>query len=390
MEERTFGRYELLERIDVGGMAEVFRAKLRGAAGFERIVAVKRILPYIAESAEVRTMFVDEAKLAVQLNHPNIAQVFDLGEVDGHYFIAMEFVDGHSVRAILERFAERGRRLPEDATCTILCEVAEALHHAHFAEDSLGRPLGVIHRDVSPHNVLLSYAGEVKVIDFGLAKAANRASQTKAGVVKGKLAYLSPEQAHGRPIDRRSDLFSLGICAWEMLTGERAFRRDNDRETVLAIRAGEIEPPSRHAPVDPALERVVMRALAVDPDARFGTARELREALDAYREQAGHRLGKRELQALMRATFPERFAEEVAPGAAIELIKRKPPSVERPALPPLPAESTQIELVEELAELEESAATQPGARPDDGSWSDATDVKRADDTVPGIDLPDDG
>lgn len=378
MEERTFGRYELLERIDVGGMAEVFRAVQRGAAGFERVVAVKRILPYIAENEEMRTMFVQEAKLAVQLNHPNIAQTFDLGQVDDHYFIAMEFVDGHSVQSLLLRFEERRRTMPEDAVCHVVCEIAEALHYAHFAEDVSGRALGIIHRDVSPHNVLVSFAGEVKVIDFGLAKAANRASQTKDGVVKGKLAYLSPEQAHGQVIDRRSDVFSLGICFWEMLTGRRAFKRDDDRETVLAIRAGNIEPVNLYADVSEELAAIVSRALAVDMNARYGTARELREALELYMDRAGHRFGKREMARMMREAYPERFAQEAEPGAAIELIKRKAP---RPPEPPTPAMETVIELTED------AISTDPGH-----DWDGPTETQhpgpRADDTIPGVELPD--
>ncbi len=319
MERETFGRYELLERIDVGGMAEVFKAVHRGVAGFERVVAIKRILPSIAADPDIVRMFVDEAKLAVQLSHAGIAQIFDLGQVDGDYYIAMEYVEGASVLSIWERWVSRGARLPIGAVTWVVGQVADALHYAHFATDALGRPLGIIHRDVSPANVLVSLAGEVKIIDFGLAKAENRVSQTGEGVVKGKLAYLSPEQAHGRAIDRRTDVFSLGVCAWELLTGKRAFKRDDDRQTVLAIRRGLVDPPSRHAPIPAALERVVMRALAPDPDERYGTALELREDLDAFVRAARVSFGRRELGELMRATFPERFEEE----PAIALVQKK-------------------------------------------------------------------
>lgn len=302
----TFGRYDLLERIDVGGMAEVFRAVQRGEAGFERVVAIKRILPSIAADSEIIQMFVDEAKLAVRLSHPNIARIFDLGVEDGDYFIAMEYVDGRSLLSLTERWRAHGPRLPLGATCRVLCEVADALDYAHCARDASGRPLGIIHRDVSPHNVLLSFEGDVKVIDFGLAKAENRVSQTRDGVVKGKLAYLSPEQAHGRPIDSRSDIFSLGVCAWELLTGTRAFKRGDDRETLLAIRRGVLEPPSQYAPVPERLEEIVLTALAPDPDERYASALALHDDLCRFMHDADMDFGAAKLARLMARAFPER------------------------------------------------------------------------------------
>jgi len=319
----SYGRYELIERIGIGGMAEVFRASQRGVAGFERSVAIKRILPHIAADPESIAMFVQEAKLAVQLSHPNIAQTFDLGEVDGSYFIAMEYVDGHSVDTLINRCAELGEPVPQDAICYILSEAAEGLHYAHFAEDSVGRPLGIIHRDVSPQNILLSFGGDVKVIDFGLAKAANRLSQTKDGIVKGKLAYLSPEQAHGKPIDRRSDVFALGVCAWEMLSGKRAFKRETDRETILAVRRGALERLAKHIEIPAALDLVIMRALAKNRDKRYRTALEMRENLRRFSRSTGSRFDRRGLRALMRRLFPERFAAESVDNV-IALVTKKP------------------------------------------------------------------
>lgn len=381
MSER-FGRYQLVERIGIGGMAEVFRATQRGAAGFERVVAIKRILPHIAADPQVVRMFVEEAKLAVSLSHPNIAQVFDLGEVDGSYFIAMEYVDGHSAETLIQRYVEQGRRLPLPAVCHVLGEVAEALHHAHFAEDSAGRPLGVIHRDVSPQNILLSFNGEVKVIDFGLAKAANRLSETQEGIVKGKLAYLSPEQAHGKPIDRRSDVFSLGICAWEMLTQRRAFKRDDDRETILAVRAGRVERVGEHVEIPPALDLVVMKALAKNRDKRWKTALEMRESLDRFVRTAGLRFDRRDLRALMRDAFPERFEGEPV-ADAIALVTRKKAKKRRnrrPVAPPRsepPATDTVIEPVPGVTSTLENL------------WMDGHTVAgaREDDTEPGVVLP---
>lgn len=392
MHGRAFGRYQLIKRIGVGGMAEVFKAKQRGAAGFERLVAIKRVLPQIAEDREVIQMFVEEAKLAVQLTHPNIAQVFDLGEAEGHYFIAMEYVDGRSLKMLWDRWVDRGEPLSPEAVCYLVSQVAEALHYAHFAEDLLGRPMGIIHRDVSPQNILLSFGGEVKVIDFGLAKAETRASQTHDGVVKGKLAYLSPEQAHGLPIDRRTDLFALGVCAWEMLTGQRAFRRQDDRQTVLAIREGRIEPPSHHVPVPAELERIVVRSLARDPEMRYRTALELREDLAVFAKAARFEFGQRDVQALMRTAFPERFDEQRSEDGAIELVKRKAPSAARggpvpppPLQPSLPVRATPppmdtvIDVPREFDTHDEfdDSPTDPGIN----------ETADAEDTLPNIALP---
>lgn len=385
---RTFGRYELIERIDIGGMAEVFKARQRGVAGFERVVAIKRILPAISADAAVIGMFVEEAKLAVQLSHPNIAQIFDLGHVDDSYYIAMEYVDGRSSAALLNRFQQTQEKLPIEAVTFLIGEVADALHHAHFAEDELGRPLGVIHRDVSPQNLLLSFGGEVKVIDFGLAKAANRVSQTQDGVVKGKLAYLSPEQAQGFDIDRRSDLFSLGICAWEMLTGRRAFKRDDDRETVLAIRDGRVERLGKYATVPAALERIVMKALAVDRSRRYRTALEIREDLDRFARTAGHHFGRGELRALMRKTFPERFAGE--PVEAISLTTPKKRARKRRARNEAESKPTFVP-IDTVIDRVDASDTVTEVPPEDVTWDDegATTEPRVNtaDTLPSLKLP---
>jgi serine/threonine protein kinase len=203
-----FGKYLLLERINVGGMAEVFKAKAFGVEGFERLVAVKRILPSIAEDQEFITMFVDEAKIAVQLTHANIAQIFDLGRVGDSYFIAMEYVHGKDLRAIFDRARKRGETVPVPMACYVAMKICEGLDYAHNKKDAAGRDLHLVHRDVSPQNVLLSYDGEVKVIDFGIAKAAGKAGKTQAGILKGKFGYMSPEQVRGLPLDRRSDIFA--------------------------------------------------------------------------------------------------------------------------------------------------------------------------------------
>jgi eukaryotic-like serine/threonine-protein kinase len=309
----------------------------------------------------------------VQLSHPCIAQIFDLGREGEDYFIAMEFVDGHSLKTLLGRMAERRKRLPLNAICHLGVQVADALYHAHHATDPLGRPLGVIHRDVSPGNILISFGGEVKVIDFGLAKAANRVSETRDGIVKGKLAYLSPEQAQGKAIDMRSDLFALGVCLWEMLTNKRAYERDDDREAMLAIRRGAIDPPSRHARVPAEMEAIVMRMLAPDPSARYSSAHEIRQDIEAFMQHAGLEFGRRQLHALMRGAFPERF--EVESEGAIALVREK-----RNATIPLDAEAVDPD------PFEDDLDTEPRASETDTDEHAPIDGS---DTLPGIVLPDD-
>src|SRR3954470_22047433 len=196
-------------------MAEVFKAKATGVEGFERMVAVKRILPSIAEDEEFITMFIDEAKIAVQLTHANVAQIFDLGRVDDSYFIALEYVHGKDLRAIFNRARSRGAPVPIELACYAIMKVCEGLDYAHNKRDAAGDFLHLVHRDVSPQNVLVSYEGEVKIIDFGIAKAAGKAGTTQAGILKGKFGYMSPEQAHGLDIDRQSDVFAVGICLYE-------------------------------------------------------------------------------------------------------------------------------------------------------------------------------
>jgi len=307
---RRFGKYVLHERIATGGMAEVYRATSSNEAGFERTVAIKRILPHLGEDAEFVEMFIDEAKIWVQLSHSNVAQILDLGCEDGDYFIAMEFVEGHDLRTILERELERGRTVPVPIACHVVMKVAAALSHAHGAHGRDGRPLDVIHRDVSPQNVLLGYEGEVKVVDFGLAKAAGRATQTRAGVVKGKLSYLSPEQALGMDIDHRSDIYSLGLCFYELLTGRKLHQRATDVDTVMAVQIGDVVPPREIAPhVPEALEEIILRALARDPIDRYQSAMDLHDELELYGVASRAVAGRRDLTRYLR----ELFAEEAGP-----------------------------------------------------------------------------
>ena len=299
------GHYVLLERLGVGGMAEVFFATAKGAEGFERPVAIKRILRNLSDDVDFVQMFVDEAKIAVQLQHPNIVQVLDLGIVDGEYFIAMEFVHGKDLRAIQDAVHQAGQRMPLKVAVHVALRVCEGLHHAHFATGPQGMPLGVVHRDVTPQNVLVSYDGEVKVADFGLAKAAGRATQTRSGVVKGKLAYMAPEAFRGLALDLRSDVYSVGILLWEMLTGDRLFLGRNDAETVRKAQAGVVPSLVGFDPaIPPELDAIVQRALARDRDDRYLTAEALHDDLEAFVYSAQQYMTTSALATWLRRQFP--------------------------------------------------------------------------------------
>jgi eukaryotic-like serine/threonine-protein kinase len=308
-----FGKYYLLERINVGGMAEVFRAKAFGVEGFERLVAVKRILPNIAEDKEFIRMFIEEAKLAVQLNHANIAQIFDLGVVDGSYYIALEHVHGRDLRAMFDRCRQIGDAMPVSQACFCVMKVCEGLDYAHNKRDQGGRDLHLVHRDVSPQNVLVSFEGEVKLIDFGIAKAAGKGSKTQAGILKGKFGYMSPEQVRGIPVDRRSDVFSCGIVLYELLTGERLFVGESDFSTLEKVRNVEILPPSTYnRRIPDELERIVLKALTKDPDERYQNAIDLHDELQAFVYTAGEFYSRKDLAGWMKKTFGREIEEETA------------------------------------------------------------------------------
>jgi serine/threonine protein kinase len=329
-----FGKYYLLERINVGGMAEVFRAKAYGVEGFERLVAVKRILPNIAEDKEFIRMFVDEAKIAVQLNHANIAQIFDLGVVENSYYIALEHVHGRDLRAIFDRCRQKTEPMPIAQAAFVIMKVCEGLDYAHNKRDQSGRELNLVHRDVSPQNVLVSFEGEVKLIDFGIAKAAGKGSKTQAGILKGKFGYMSPEQVRGLPIDRRSDIFSCGIVLYELLTGERLFVGESDFSTLEKVRNVEILPPSTYnRRIPDELERIVLKALAKDVEDRYQNAIDLHDELQAFVYTAGEFYSRKDLAAWMKGTFAREIEEETAKLEAYRQIA-PPPTEGKPRTTP--------------------------------------------------------
>ncbi|HSN69361.1 MAG TPA: TonB family protein, partial [Thermoanaerobaculia bacterium] len=270
-----FGQFVLVEKIATGGMAEIWKAQMQGVEGFEKIVAIKRILPHLSADQEFVAMFVDEAKIAARLNHPHITHIYDLGRASGSHYIAMEMVEGHDLKSALRRANANGHPMSVELAVFIASRLAAALDYAHRKEE------GLVHRDVSPQNVLISWDGDIKLCDFGIAKATSRVSHTQTGALKGKLQYMSPEQASGKPIDRRSDIFSLASVLFEMLTQRKLFSGENEASVLDQVREARVEPPSVfNEDVPEELDRVVMRALAKDPAERYASAGEMARDLD--------------------------------------------------------------------------------------------------------------
>jgi serine/threonine protein kinase len=279
----SFGKYVLLERIAVGGMAEVFRALASGPEGFQRTVVIKRVLPTLLENEGFVDMFIDEAKLCALLSHPNLVQIYELGQVDDCFFIAMEHVQGRTLASVQAKQIEQGRVTPVGAAVEIVRQICAALHYAHTLRAGDGTPLGIVHRDVSPSNVMLSFHGGVKLLDFGIARVANglRQSRTQAGTIKGKMSYMSPEQVQTDDIDHRSDIFSTGIVLHELLTGRRLFKASTDFSASRKVMELPIPAPSTLNPaVSPALDRVVMHALERDLGARYASAEDMSSDLE--------------------------------------------------------------------------------------------------------------
>ena len=277
-----FGQYVLVEKIATGGMAEVWKARMRGVEGFQKIVAIKKILPHLSDNQDFIEMFVDEAKLAAQLNHNNIIHIYDLGKIQSSYYIAMEYIDGFDLKTILRRAEERGNPMEPQLALFIASKVASALDYAHRKRDFDEREMGLVHRDVSPQNVLISQEGDIKLCDFGIAKAASKASHTQAGALKGKLQYMAPEQAWGRSIDRRSDIFALATVLFEMLTGRKLFSGDNELSILEQVREARVTAPSLfNDEVTPEIDKVVIKALQKDPANRYQTAGEMARDIDA-------------------------------------------------------------------------------------------------------------
>jgi TonB family protein len=352
-----FGQYTLLERIAAGGMAEVWKARMRGVEGFQKTVAIKRILSHMTDNAEFIGMFIDEAKLAAQLTHPNIVHIYDLGKIGRDYYIAMEYVEGKDLRSLLNVGRRKGMPLPLELGLMIAARLASALDYAHRKRDFEDREMGLVHRDVSPQNVLLTYDGDVKLCDFGIAKAVSKAGQTQIGALKGKLQYMSPEQAWGRPVDARSDLFSLGAVLFEMATGERLFAGDSEISVLESVRQGKTRSPRQVNPSIPReVDEIVTRALVVDPGDRFQTADEMKRRLGAAISALAPSVGPTDLAAyIQRVLEPEpaeRPADEAPPAPVpIPAAKTAAPVAAAPVVP-FPSEpEPPVEAVAPLVEV---------------------------------------
>jgi serine/threonine protein kinase len=285
----SFGKYELERRLAVGGMAEIFLANVKGVEGFEKTIVLKRILPHLAEEPDFVKMFIDEAKLASTLTHPNIVQVYELGSIENKFFIAMEYVPGIDLSTLAKKIWLRGELVPLGAALAIGIDAARGLHYAHEKRDSTGQQLGLVHRDVSPQNILLSNEGQVKITDFGIAKAENKSTKTRSGVLKGKFSYMAPEQAFGKNIDRRADLFALALVVYELFANKRQYKSDNELEMLEMARVAEIPPLTTVVPGFPeSLSIVLQKALAPKMDERYASCAEFANEL----QKAAHALGE--------------------------------------------------------------------------------------------------
>lgn len=325
----NYGRYILLKKLAAGGMAEVFLAcPQEGEGARDERVVIKRILPNLAADEHFVTMFLNEARIAARLSHPNIVRLFDLGKEGQSYFLAMEFIHGEDLGALIARLNAQGLQLPLPLVLRIVREACLGLHYAHTKVDERGRPLQLIHRDVSPQNIMVSFEGEVKLLDFGIARAANLSSTTQTGEIKGKYAYIAPEQARGTKIDQRCDIFSLGLVLYELLTGRNPLKRGNDLITLRAAIECDVDPPSRFVALPASLEAIVLKALARDPARRFASAIEFERVIERFRPDPDPRATRRKLAEAMRELFADRLLSEVG---------TRPPSTPAPGVEPAPS-----------------------------------------------------
>ncbi|MBJ6760264.1 protein kinase [Myxococcaceae bacterium JPH2] len=316
-----FGKYELLRKIASGGMGQVFLAREHGT-GFERLVVLKLILPHLAEDEEFLDMFLEEARLVARLSHPNLITILDLTEIEGRHCLAMEYVQGEDVRR-LDKFARaQNRPLPVGLVLRVIADAAAGLSYAHNARDAQGQPLRLVHRDVSPQNVLVGFDGGVKVIDFGVAKAATSGQQTATGVLKGKYPYMSPEQASGLSVDARSDQFALGVVMWELLTGKRLFKGESDLMTLRLVKDCQVPPPSQLNPAVPtSLDAIVLKALAPTADGRYADCAAFRLALEDYALNERLPSSSAHLAAYLRELYTDRITKEADPATLDQLAE---------------------------------------------------------------------
>jgi serine/threonine-protein kinase len=317
----TAQRYRVIEKLESGGMAEVFRAESTGLEGFSKQVAIKRVLPHLGRNSKFISMFLDEARLSAQLSHSNCVQVFDIGVRDDAYFIVMEFVDGANLKSIATSIRNKGRTFSIPVAAYIAHEICKGLSYAHELTDRSGASLHLVHRDVSPPNVLVTKHGEVKIVDFGLAKASSQLEPSEPGVIKGKFAYLSPEAAHGEEVDCRADIFAVGIILWELLASQRLFTGDTDVQILHKVQAAQVPAISQiNRSVPPELESIVCRALARDRHERYSSARELGQDLSRFMFRFAQPVSGYDIASIVQATMRERESARLAQGSFIHRL----------------------------------------------------------------------
>lgn len=350
---RSYGKYYLISKLAEGGMAEIFLAKQVGVEGFEKNVVVKRMLAHLSTANDFVAMFLDEARLASRLSHPNVVQVLDLGFEEGCYFIAMEYLAGEDFSTVIRSAAKQRTFVPLNIALKVLADAAQGLHYAHEFTDSKGQPLNVVHRDVSPSNIFVTYSGQVKMLDFGIAKAESRVTNTTAGVVKGKYQYMAPEQAQSLPVDRRADVYSLGVCMYEALCNARPFARDTDLAILNAVLKNEYRPPRQLRPDLPVeLEQILVKALARDAADRFQTAGEFAAAIENYLRASTSVTSGAALTTYMTSFFgQERVSSKTridslddlkASGVSLPAMEKKAPSTPSGASNAAPASPTSV------------------------------------------------
>jgi eukaryotic-like serine/threonine-protein kinase len=319
--ENAQQRYRVVEKLESGGMAEVFRAESEGLQGFRKQVAIKRVLPHLSEKKKFISMFLDEARLSAHLSHSNCVQVFDIGVGDNAFFIVMEFVDGANLKSIAESLKKQGKDFPVAGAALIAHEICKGLTYAHELTDQNGVPLHIVHRDMSPPNVLVTKFGEVKIVDFGLAKASSQLEKSEPGIIKGKFSYLSPEAALGQEVDARTDIFAVGIILWELLAGQRLFLGDTDFQTVKKVQVAQIPPISQiNRKVPPELERILNKSLAKDPLQRYTTARELGQDLTRFMFSFGQPISTFDIATIVQSTMREKQRVRQPQGSIIDKL----------------------------------------------------------------------
>jgi serine/threonine-protein kinase len=353
-------QHELILQVGQGGMSRVFLASTRGPGGFKKLVVIKQLLPELAEDPEFLTMFLEEARLSARLHHRNVVQINEVGFDGTHHYMAMEYLEGQSLETISRRATRTGEPVPQNLHLRMISEACNGLHYAHELTDLDGKLVNLVHRDVSPHNVFVTYNGEVKLLDFGIAKAADSSQQTRTGVLKGKCSYMAPEQFGGRAVDRRADIFAVGVMLWQVVTGQKLWKGLTDIEIFQHLATGDIPSPLTVKPdAPPELVEICMRALAMDPDARFPTAAALQDAIEAYLAKHRPSVNQRQIGQYVAERFE---ADRAKVKAAIdgELDKSSGPSSAE-FLPMLP----RIESHEE-DEAKNGAAASASALAQDG------------------------